>query len=103
MDRMKHLLSVVAVVVAMFVAAPGHAADPAPKGGCNSINLGGPKVFSKDNMSCKRAKRYARRVYKTDGRFEPRNFSCTSGSNFNDGGSCAHKSKPKYFFWHTAD
>ena len=71
--------------------------------GCDVINLGGPKIFSKHNMRCAKAQRKARRVYESRGAHEPRNFSCSSGSNFRDGGFCQHDSKDKYFGWHPAD
>ena len=73
------------------------------KRGCSTINLGGPKVFTKHNMRCEKAKRKAERVYRTRGDNEPRNFSCSSGSNFEEGGFCQHDSKDKYFGWHPAD
>jgi hypothetical protein len=34
---------------------------------------------------------------------EPRRFTCQSGSNFNQGGSCHDDTKNKYFGWHPAD
>lgn len=73
------------------------------KRACNTINLGGPKVFAKVNMRCETAKRYAKRLYKSDGEDEPRNFTCSSGSNFNEGASCSHETKDKFFGWHPAD
>jgi hypothetical protein len=73
------------------------------KRACSSINLGGPKIFFKHNMNCKAAKKKARQVYASRGENEPRKFNCQSGSNFEDGGSCQHVSKDKYFGWHPAD
>lgn len=95
-------------LVLVCVASAGAAAPPAKPGfddkrSCNSINLGEPRVFYKHNMRCSTAKHYARRLFTTDGGDWPRNFTCESGSNFNEGGSCRHDSKDKYFGWHPAD
>ena len=71
---------------------------------CNTIKFGGvARIFYKNNMSCDRAKRYARHVRRSRGRWEPRRFSCDSGSNFRSGGFCDHDFKNKYFGWHPAD
>jgi hypothetical protein len=83
--------------------AAGSGADDATKRACTTINLGGPKVFTKHNMRCTKAKHYARRLYKTRGDDKPPNFRCSSGSNFRDGGFCEHKTKDKNFAWHPAD
>lgn len=91
-----------AVVVASASATAGNDTNT-DKRACNTINLGGPKVFSKENMRCATAKHHARRVYKTNGQDEPPNFSCSSGSNFNSGAFCQHHFKNKYFAWHPAD
>ena len=77
--------------------------ETSKRSSCNSIKLGEPRVFYKHNMPCKKAKRLARRLYKTDGREEPKNFECTSGSRFREGAACIHVSKPKNFGWHPAD
>ena len=100
---MNRVLALAVVAAAIVIAAPATASDEPAKRGCSTINLGGPKVFTKHNMRCARAKHHARRLYKTGGRDKPRNFSCSSGSNFRDGGFCEHKSKDKYFGWHPAD
>ncbi len=100
---MKGRIGLLGIAVALLAGVPPGSASSDGKRGCTSINLGGPKVFSKENMRCKTAKHYARRVYRTNGEWEPRNFDCSSGSNFDEGGSCTHDSKPKYFFWHVAD
>ena len=90
-------------IVAIAATAPAGASTAKPSG-CDSINLGEPRVFYKSHMRCKKAKHYARRLYKTDGDDRPRKFTCESGSNFNEGGSCRHDFKPKkYFGWHPAD
>ena len=78
------------------------------KGNCNPhrIELGGDEyVFFKKNMSCERAKRYAHRVYRSDGNNEPKHFNCRSGSNFNSGGFCKNrKADPNESFgWHPPD
>ncbi len=94
------------LIVTAVICAPAGAAAPGidSKGACSSINLGGPKVFYKQKMRCANAKHYARRLYKTDGRDEPRNFSCQSGSNFNQGAGCQHDFKNNRFFgWFPAD
>lgn len=101
-------LAAVWVLFALAVgvaAAPagGSGADAGAKRACTTINLGGPKVFTKHNMRCHKAKHYARRLFKTNGNDEPPSFSCSSGSNFNDGGFCEHDSKNKHFGWHPAD
>ena len=93
-------------VATLLVAAPGLAASEssAPsKRSCSSINLGGPRVFTKHNMRCSKAKQKARRVYESGGAHQPRNFSCTSGSHFQDGAFCEHVSEDKYFGWHPGD
>jgi hypothetical protein len=105
-NEMKLGAALVSFALAVGVAAaPGAAsrADDATKRACTTINLGGPKVFTKHNMRCKKAKRYARRLYKTRGDDKPPNFRCSSGSNFRDGGFCKHKTKDKNFGWHPAD
>lgn len=94
----------VAVIGMIAIGGPGSAGGTVEgKRGCGSINLGGPKIFYKHNMTCKSAKQKARRVYETRGADEPRKFNCTSGSGFEDGGDCRHKSKDKAFGWHPAD
>jgi hypothetical protein len=93
----------IAALCACLVPTAAASNGASNKRACNSINLGGPRVFFKHNMRCERAKHYARRLYKTDGRDEPRRFNCHSGSNFNQGASCQHKSKNKGFGWHPAD
>ncbi len=97
----------IAAIAALSVASPVAVASPessdAGKRSCNTINLGGPRVFTKHNMRCEKAKQKATRVYKTNGAHEPRNFSCTSGSNFEEGGFCEHVSEDKYFGWHPGD
>ena len=77
--------------------------DAGSKSACNSIKLGETRVFYKQNMRCSKAKHHARRLYKTDGRDEPKNFTCESGSNFNEGGGCSHDFKNKFFGWHPLD
>ena len=91
-----------AVSTLALVAAPGTTGsqDPATKRACNTINLGGPKVFYKHKMRCHEAKDYARRLYKTNGRDEPRKFACYSGSHFNNDAYCRREAK--YFGWHPA-
>lgn len=111
--KLRPARAIVALAAVGLVAGGGTApADPLPSspavvergGGCNSITLGEPRVFYKNNMGCDRAKRYARRVYRRNGNWEPRNFSCESGSDFNEGGGCRHDSKPRTFFgWHPFD
>ena len=97
------VLAVASAMVVLSFAIASPAVPNAGKRGCATINLGGPKIFTKHNMRCEKAKRKAERVYRTRGDHEPRNFSCTSGSNFEDGGFCQHDSKDKYFGWHPAD
>lgn len=92
-----------AFMLASSAAASGPDSHGSQKRGCDMIKLGEPRVFYKHNMRCKKAKHYARRLYKTDGRDEPRRFTCQSGSNFNEGGACHHDSENKYFGWHPAD
>ena len=102
---MKHpqLLVVVAfAALAAPVLANGEQA-PATKAGCSTINLGGVRIFYKNNMRCEKAKHYARRLYKTNGNDEPRKFTCSSGSNFNQGAACNHDFKNKNFGWHPVD
>ncbi len=61
------------------------------------------RIFYKNNMRCEKAKHYARRLYKTNGNDEPRKFTCSSGSNFNQGAACNHDFKNKNFGWHPVD
>jgi hypothetical protein len=103
MVRRIRLVGVVVAGVALLGGSSTPAEDRSSKRACNSINLGGPRVFFKQNMKCEKAKHYARRLYKTDGRDEPRNFNCQSGSNFNQGGGCRHDFKNKLFGWHPVD
>lgn len=94
------------VAAAVLLIAPASLAsngEPVSKRGCSTINLGGPRVFTKHNMKCDKAQQKARRVYESRGAHEPRNFSCSSGSNFQEGGFCQHDSKDKYFGWHPGD
>ncbi len=85
--------------------ATGASSQPAgdQKRACNSIRLGEVRVFYKHGMKCSPAKDRARRVYRSNGENPPRNFTCESGSNFNEGGACEHDFKDKYFGWHPAD
>jgi hypothetical protein len=71
------------------------------KRSCNEINLGGPRVFYKQNMRCSTAEHYARRLYKTNGRDEPRNFDCQG--TISSGAYCEHDFKNKRFGWHPFD
>jgi hypothetical protein len=100
-------LAIVAASVVTTLALAAPAADASEgsstKRACNSINLGEPRVFYKHNMRCHKAKHYARRLYKTDGRDEPKKFACESGSNFNQGARCQHDFKNKLFGWHPFD
>jgi hypothetical protein len=104
---MKRLASFVVLAAVMLPAGlaahSGADAPAAQKSGCDTIKLGEPRIFYKHNMRCSKAKSYARRVYRSDGRDEPRRFTCESGSNFDEGGSCRHETKNKYFGWHPAD
>jgi hypothetical protein len=103
---MRPIAAFVVVGALILAGSPGASGADAPasdKAGCDSIKLGGPRIFYKHNMRCQKAKKYARRVYESGGRDEPRRFSCESGSNFDEGGSCHHDSKDKYFGWHPAD
>jgi hypothetical protein len=99
----------VALVIALLAgASPGHAAaDSVEKRGCNPhrIELGGRTyVFYRQNMSCRRAKRYAHRVYESNGNWWPDRFKCGSGSNFNSGGSCVkRRGQDELFGWHPGD
>ena len=94
-------------ITCALALAGGIAAAPAMGGsegvayerGCSSIKLGGPKIFYKTHLPCDKAKRWARKVYRTGGAFEPRNFNCTSGSNFVDGANCQHTFRNKNFGW----
>jgi hypothetical protein len=101
---MKRLATLIAVLVAAGVVATpaaGRSATGDAKRSCNSINLGQPRVFYKQNLRCAKAKQYARRLYKTQGRDEPRNFTCQSGSNFKASAACRHDFKNKRFGWTT--
>jgi hypothetical protein len=102
---MKKPIVLLALGALTLVAAPGTTGsqDPPTKRACNTINLGGPKVFYKHKMRCHKAKHYARRLYKTNGRDEPRTFDCYSGSHFNNDAYCRHRRGAKYFGWHPAD
>ena len=103
---MKRAVVLPLAVLAIGLVTPANSsvnASIADKRACDTINLGGVRVFYKHDMRCGTAKHYARRLYKTDGRDEPRNFTCASGSNFNSGGACEHDFKDKYFGWHPID
>lgn len=88
-------------LAAAVPAAP--AVTSKAKRSCDTIRLGKVRVFYKHNMRCAKAKRLARRLYRSEGRNRPRKFVCQSGSNFNSGGSCRHRSKNRYFGWHPFD
>lgn len=100
---MKWVGFVVAAVLLIMPPSVASNANSASKRSCSTINLGAPRIFTKHNMRCDKAKQKARRVYESNGAHEPRNFSCSSGSNFQEGGFCEHVSKEKYFGWHPAD
>jgi hypothetical protein len=101
--RFAALATLAMLAGAIWAPAAQTAAPDAREKACNTINLGGPRVFFKENMRCSKAKDLARRVYKSEGDREPRNFDCESGSDFRQGGFCQHVSKPKSFGWHPAD
>ncbi len=104
MNRVAMFVILAAVMLlAGQAGASGADAPGSEKRGCDMIKLGEPRIFYKHNMRCSKAKDYARRVYRSDGRDEPRRFTCESGSNFDEGGSCHHDTKNKYFGWHPAD
>ncbi len=94
------------IALGTSVAAPA-AYDAATKRGCDAdqIELGGREyVFHKHHMSCERAKRYAHHVYNSNGNWEPRNFNCRSGSNFNQGAFCQKRvGQNESFGWHPFD
>ena len=103
---MRRMVLGIAMIAALTLAATGPASGDtgdSAKRGCGSINLGGPKVFTKHNMHCSKAKAYAKDVYASRGEDEPRRFNCSSGSGFDEGGYCEHVSKDKYFAWHPGD
>ena len=95
------LVGVTTAIAASPAAAEGLRSQETTKRSCNQINLGGPRVFYKRNMRCETAKDYARRVYRTDGRYEPRNFDCEG--TISHGAQCRHEFKNKVFGWHPFD
>jgi hypothetical protein len=80
--------------------------DPvvATKGDCDKIEMGGTfYAFSVQHMRCRTAKHYAKHL-RRDPNWEPRRFDCSSGSNFQDGGSCQHvRRENRGFAWHPFD
>lgn len=92
-----------AVAILIFLGESSSGDRQVARSSCNSIKLGEPRIFYKENMACGRAKRYARTLYRSGGKNEPRNFSCESGSNFDEGGGCRHDFRNEYFGWHPAD
>jgi hypothetical protein len=101
MKRVATLIAVLVAVGAVETRAAGSSVTVDAKRSCTSINLGQPRVFYKRNLRCAKAKHFARRLYRTDGRDEPRNFTCQSGTNFNASAACQHDFKNKRFGWTT--
>lgn len=94
------------VVAATALAFTGSASVPSTvttaEAGQRCINLdyGGTRyVFYKEGIRCRRAKRWARRVHRTEGRWEPRRYDCNSGTNFRRDGAC-ERSRRKFFLWY---
>ena len=101
--KCRAVAGLVMLAAVMLAGAGGAAGTTGSKRACNSIDLGGPRIFYKHNMRCSAAKQKARKVYSSRGDNEPRRFNCQSGSGFEEGGACQHVSKDKYFGWHPAD
>lgn len=88
-------------LVALLTAAP----PVASAAGCGHIRLGGTgHAFYKQKIACDRAKRKARRIYRTRGDWTPRRFRCRSGSGYRSGAHCEHRRhERRYFGWHSGD
>lgn len=97
---MAGLTATAALAVPMFFGVPAASA-----GGCDTVRYGGDNyVLFKNNVKCENARHWVKRLHKTRGDDEPRNFDCASGSNFRDGGQCDHNNREnKFFGWHPGD
>ena len=97
------LLSIVAHAIPGPTNLTTHhlATEDAAAAGCGSIRLREARVFYKRGIACARAKKWAHRVYKTRGGWEPPGYECESGSGFKQGGGCFRDDT--YFGWHPFD
>ena len=96
--------SALAATNATAVAGSGSSAPETARSagwGCQVIYLGGRGyVFYREGLTCRRAKRLARYVYRTHRRPD-RRWRCSSGSNFTTGAYCRRPGA--LFGWHPGD
>lgn len=88
--------------VSSGAAAPSSGLEIQAAARCDSIRLNGRSyVFYRYRVSCDKAKRLAKRVYRS--REDPPGWTCESGSNFRSGGGCQSDSANRFFGWHPYD
>jgi hypothetical protein len=69
---------------------------------CKTVRYGGRSyVLYKKGVRCVFAKRWVRRLNRSQGRNKPAGFKCSSGSKFRSGGSCVRGNR--VFGWHRGD
>ena len=97
-------LAALALALAPQAASSGEG-PIAATAGCGSLQVDGARfVFYKQGLSCKKAKRLARNVYRTNK--PPRGWKCPDGSpgnNRRDGGQCYRPGTDKSFGWNVGD
>ena len=75
----------------------------AQRGLCSTIKTGAKKrAFYKEGMSCRGAKKRARKVIRSNGRRKPKGFTCASeGKRWKKNGVCVSRKRPeRNFGWH---
>jgi hypothetical protein len=79
-------------------------ADEVRAARCDSIRINGRSyVFYRYRVSCSFAKRWTKRLYRSDGDRQPPGYTCESGSGFRTGGSCETSGRARFFGWHPYD
>jgi hypothetical protein len=103
---MKRLLTLLVCTAAVAAPAGGAAAAPdaeATAAACNSVRYDGRSyvLYRQGAVRCKFARKWVRRLHRSEGRNEPAGWTCSSGSNFRTGGGCTKGRKA--FGWHPGD
>jgi hypothetical protein len=104
MKRLTLLLCTAAIAAVPAGQATAASAGPeATAAACNSVRYDGRSyvLYRQGAVRCKFARKWVRRLHRSEGRNEPRGWTCSSGSNFRTGGGCTKGRKA--FGWHPGD
>jgi hypothetical protein len=103
MDAMKKLTLLLCVAAVAMPAGEAAAASDATAAACNSVRYDGRSyvMYRQGAVRCKFARKWVRRLHRSEGQNEPSGWTCSSGSNFRTGGGCTKGRKA--FGWHPGD